>query len=436
MSTNLGEQQTTMNRTALRKLAVAAAGIGAAAIIAAPRAFADTAIIVDGATPCTCDVNYAANYYDSKAVTKYVVVDYPHGFPAGPGDLTVDQRVAVGQQNLDAAIRQAMINDPNGKITVIGLSEGSMVVDAELAKLANDPNAPSSKHLSFIEISPLDRGVFAQYPPGTYVGTSVLAIGGFGGYGYTVPPTPVTNYNLAVITGQYDGWADPPQNGLNILADLNAYLGAQSVHGDVAFSNPADVPAQDITVTTNDAGGTTTSYFVPTAQLPLTQPLRAYLPGFLVDGIDSALRPIIDSAYNRADKQAGWFPIPGWPLVPILPPGTPTIPTPSGQMSVQNMLNDPVSALPKIEAPKTNPVAAVTPKVLPAVETPKLEPFKLPAEKLNASAVGSSKLNDAKINAVPKLFDLPKIDPPKVNVPKVDPPKVNDVLKLAPAGKN
>jgi hypothetical protein len=83
------------------------------------------------------------------------------------------------------------------------------------------------------------------------------------------------------------------------LTDLNALMGIVYVHPYAQNSDLSSVPAEDITVTTNDQHGTTTVYHVPTEHLPLTMPLRqlGVSDGF-VDEIDSALRPIIDRGYQ------------------------------------------------------------------------------------------------------------------------------------------
>jgi len=65
------------------------------------------------------------------------------------------------------------------------------------------------------------------------------------------------------------------------------------------------VPAQNITTTVNDRGGTTTTFVVPTERLPLTQPLRtAGFPDVAVDALDDVLRPVIDAAYEPPSRRA------------------------------------------------------------------------------------------------------------------------------------
>ncbi len=73
------------------------------------------------------------------------------------------------------------------------------------------------------------------------------------------------------------------------------------MHGAVAFSDISDVPSENMTTTTNSRGGTTTTYLVPTPQLPLTQPLRTVLPDQTVDRVDEVLRPVVDAGYSRHD---------------------------------------------------------------------------------------------------------------------------------------
>ena len=79
-------------------------------------------------------------------------------------------------------------------------------------------------------------------------------------------------------------------------------LGAQYVHGAVAFSDINDVPPENITTTTNSRDGATTNYLVPTPQLPLTQPLRTVLPDQTVDQIDTVVRPVVDAGTRRNDN--------------------------------------------------------------------------------------------------------------------------------------
>ncbi|MFY9917355.1 MAG: PE-PPE domain-containing protein [Mycobacterium sp.] len=227
-----------------------------------------------------------------------VVVDYPAGMIYGrlpeevfPGsDLataSVGESVAAGTDNLDAAIRSR-----KGPAVAVGLSEGTMVLDAEQARLANDPTAPPPDQLSFTVISDPARGVLTEFPPGTY-----LPI-----VDYTVQPQVESQYHTNVVIAEYDAIADFPDRPWNLISLANAVIAGATVHTSVAFGSPADVPPENITTTTNSRGGTTTTYLVPTKQLPLTQPLRdAGVSSEFTDEIDRALWPEVRAGYARYD---------------------------------------------------------------------------------------------------------------------------------------
>jgi hypothetical protein len=228
------------------------------------------------------------------------------------GTLTLNQSVAVGLETMDEAIRNQYRADPNEDIIVAGASGSTLVVDEEMRRLANDPTAPPANKLSFGVLGDANRGVFKQLRGLT------LPI-----FDYTVPEIPVTKYNILVVTGEYDGLGDWPDRSWNLLADLNALAGTSllqlllpkeivdqfkldafgSVHYDAMFADLTKVPAKNITTTTNVLGGVTTTYLVPTADLPLLRPLKALgVPQDVIDTLEKVLRPIIDSAYVRNDQ--------------------------------------------------------------------------------------------------------------------------------------
>jgi hypothetical protein len=118
-------------------------------------------------------------------------------------------------------------------------------------------------------------------------------------FDYTPRPLPETRFNTVVVINQYDGFADPIRRPWNLLTVVNAVMALAYVHPFAQNSDLSTVPLENITITTNSQGGTTTTYFVPTPQLPLTMPLRQlWMPHQIVDTIDNALRPIIDAGYK------------------------------------------------------------------------------------------------------------------------------------------
>ncbi len=240
-----------------------------------------------------------------------VVVDYPAGMIYGrlpaalvPGtDLatpTVGESVVAGTDNLDRAIR-----GNSGPAVAVGLSEGTLVLNAEQARLANDPTAPPSDQLSFTVFSDPSRSFLALFPPGTYLPV----------VDYTVQRPVESQYDTNVVVAEYDFIADFPDRPENLISLANAMIGGVTVHTPVAFSSPADVPPENITTTTNSRGGTTTTFLVPTKSLPLTQPLReAGVSTALADEIDRTLRPEVDAGYARNDGRVA--PAPAKALAP------------------------------------------------------------------------------------------------------------------------
>ncbi|AQT78938.1 hypothetical protein B1R94_06160 [Mycolicibacterium litorale] len=212
---------------------------------------------------------------------------------SGPDSLTLGESIAVGVDNLDAAIRST----PGPKVAA-GISGSSQIIDEEMRRLAADPHAPGRDELSFVVIGDANRGILAGFT-GVYL--PVL--------NYT-PTVPETQYDVTVVTGEYDGFGDWPDRPWNLLADLNAFVGTgtipgfESVHYQSIWADLSQVPAENITTTTNAKGGTTTTYVVPTAELPLLRPLRDNgVPDQVVSALNAFLKPIVDAGYSRNDPR-------------------------------------------------------------------------------------------------------------------------------------
>jgi hypothetical protein len=222
------------------------------------------------------------------------------------GTLTLNQSVEVGLATLEEAIRTT-----EGEKIVVGASGSTLAVNEVMRRLAKDPNGPSADEISFVVLGDADRGVFKQLKGLT------LPV-----FDYTVPGIPVTKYDVTVVAGEYDGMGDWPDRSWNLLAVLNALAGTGllqqiidepiveqyrledwgSVHYDAMFADLDQVPEKNVTTTVNMAGGTTTTYLIPTADLPLLRPLKNLgVQQDVIDGLEKFLRPIIDSAYVRND---------------------------------------------------------------------------------------------------------------------------------------
>jgi hypothetical protein len=217
------------------------------------------------------------------------VLDYPGSLWPVTGllDPTLGASIRIGTANLAALARSTP-----GPILVSGISQGSLVVQQTQEILNADPTIPADT--TFIMIANPNLGV-ARGLYGIYI--PIL--------NYTPRPLPETRFDTVVVTNQYDGFADPISRPWNLLTVANAIMALVYVHPFAQNSDLTTVPLENITITTNSQGGTTTTYFVPTPQLPLTMPLRHLrVPDRIVDTIDDALRPIIDAGYKPIPSNA------------------------------------------------------------------------------------------------------------------------------------
>jgi len=262
----------------------------AAGLITAVPAVAATAVTVSGTRilhPPPYPEQLLPGYFSGDAVTN---VDYP----AAVFGMDVSVGVAA------AGIAQAIGNTP-GPVVVGGFSQGAIAVTyAKRALMALPPDQrPAADSLSFVTIGdPTARGGILRFLPSIVPVIDLTPV--------TMPETP---YDTVVVNGEYDGWGDFPDRPWNLISVANALLGVLYVHGHYEVIpgglDLSMVPAANITTTTNALGGRTTTYLIPTAKLPLVQPLRDIgVPEEIVAAIEAPLRAIVDAGYSRADPRA------------------------------------------------------------------------------------------------------------------------------------
>jgi PPE family/PE-PPE domain len=224
-------------------------------------------------------------------------VNYPAtaGIINGVTALTADKAILIGQQRLNTAI---LSDTSNGQsVVVAGLSEGTMVIDAEEAYLATAANAPSPSQVTFVEFSNPQRGLADTYLPAGF--KIPLA-------GYTVHEAPVSQYNTDVVYSQYEGWSDPPDRPWHLLSDVNAVAGMVYEHIPTEFASMSDTV--EVSSVTNSLGGTTTTYMVPESTLPLLMPLQQLgVPASIVAHLNSTLTPIVNEGFSQYDPTGGAY---------------------------------------------------------------------------------------------------------------------------------
>ena len=215
---------------------------------------------------------------------------------SGKDDMPLGASIAIGIDALDAAItkglgnltRDAQGNVVNGDhVTVVGLSAGSLVVNEVMRQWMQEGYLPDPDAVSFIVVEDSSRQKLikdTRYNPRL---------------DYTYQPAPITPYDVIVITGEYDGFADMPDRPWNFLAVANAMAGSILVHVPVMYTTSLDylatLPEKYVTTDTNIKGGTTTHYLVPTKTLPLVQMMP------WLKSKEAELKAKIDKGYSRND---------------------------------------------------------------------------------------------------------------------------------------
>jgi diacyltrehalose acyltransferase len=209
---------------------------------------------------------------------------------------SIGESVDVGEPNLEAAIRKG------GPGTAMGLSEGAFVLNAVKASMASDPTAPPPDQLSFATFgdplakTPFGESFLTQMFP---VGSVVPALD------YRMPPPVDSQYHTDQFVSAYDSIADFPDRPDNLFALANSIAGLATGHTAIAFTNPSNVPPQNIRTTVNSRGATTTTYLVPEQHLPLVLAFK-YL-GYKEDTLnqlDAILMPRVNAGYSRNDDPA------------------------------------------------------------------------------------------------------------------------------------
>jgi hypothetical protein len=269
-----------------RVAALVMAAVGSVVVSAAPSQAA-IAITVKGTQadhPAPYPEQLLPKVFANDSVTR---IDYP------AATLGMDASIAVATAGIVNAVQNAV-----GPVVVAGFSQGAVAVaHAKQVLMALPPQQrPLPSNLSFITIGdPAGPGGILKVLPFRIPILDLSPI--------TAPATP---YDSVIVNGEYDGWGDFPDRPWNLVSLLNAALGIAYVHGHYETVpgglDISTVPAANITTTTNSLGGHTTQYLIPTAQLPLVQPLRDIgIPEPIVAAIEQPLKAIVDAGYARND---------------------------------------------------------------------------------------------------------------------------------------
>ena len=226
------------------------------------------------------------------------VDNYPASIGIISGSLAaprVNDAVAMGQQTLNNQIMNAWANGNGSPVHIAALSEGTLVVDRELAYLATDPTAPPAGSLQFAIFSSPELGLAHIYLPN---GMTVPVID------YTAHGLPDTQYDVSVVFGQYDFFGNPPDRPWDLPAWVNSLFGAAYYHDPASLASPSD--AVEVSSATTSLGGTVTTYMIASPTLPMLLPLEhTGVPQPIVNNLNSLLQPIVNYGYSSLTPGAG-----------------------------------------------------------------------------------------------------------------------------------
>jgi hypothetical protein len=218
---------------------------------------------------------------------------------SGLFDLTLDQSIQAGLADLE----DAMAEHGNDHLVIYGYSQSAVIANLQKRKLAEQyPVGTEAPDIDFVlggDPNLPNGGLFARFP-GLYIPILDRSFNG---------PAPTdAQFDTVVITRQYDFVADFPLYPINLIADVNAFLGFIYVH-----SYPFDVslpPDPSMTSTAyQGTHGDTDYYFFETQDLPLFAPLRIVgVPEPVIDVVEPFVREVVELGYDRS--------IPPWEPTP------------------------------------------------------------------------------------------------------------------------
>jgi hypothetical protein len=250
-----------------------------------------------------------------------LLLNYPSGSDGFPSESTsVGQGATILTNTIESYVKQP---DPD-TVTVFGYSQSSTISsvvmqqltddgiskDAVKFVLVGDPSAPDGGLLSrfdgFTDTAGMAHSLQLDLPS---LGVS------FDG------ATPASEYATSIYSIEYDGFTDFPKYPINFLADLNAFLGIETLHGTYlnggnGIEGLGTGPSLgDINAATHlpvSGADLDTNYFMITslggtdaaAGTEITPPLVALLPAPLQALLGPDLTYLINLGYG--DGSQGW----------------------------------------------------------------------------------------------------------------------------------
>ena len=296
------------------------------------------ALVMDGTTFATPSPGFVA-----AAINDFIVPTLGGSY-TGIAVTTPEQIVGINQSvqdglaDLQAAMAEQQQTDPGQPYVVFGYSQSSVIENLEKAELEQQKaGGQPVPDVTFVEIGDGNRpnGGIAERFPGLVIPFFDFTFNGAAPTDNGIPTIDIAR--------QYDGLADTPEYPIDLAADANAVLGVIFVHAlygeEVSLdpSSPNYVPG-----TIEQQYGDTSYYFIPTADLPLLDPLRLFgVPESVIDIIQPFFKVLVEAGYDRSDPFGQPTPA---QLIPVIDPVTFTLALAGAVLEGANNAAAPVGA--------------------------------------------------------------------------------------------
>jgi hypothetical protein len=223
---------------------------------------------------------------------------YPFTFPFSE---TYDASTAQGVADIVHAVQGQIADggvDAANPVVVTGYSQGATLDSLAMTQLAADGVPSVDVHfVSLGDPNAPDGGLLERFdlPAGTNPELPSLGLTFSGA-------TPSDLYPADIYSYEYDGFVDFPKYPINIVSDLNAYVGILFNHLGYLGFTPEQV-ADAIQLPTSAADTMANYYMVLSDSLPLLDPLRLvpFLGNPLADLIQPDLSVLVNLGYGNAD---------------------------------------------------------------------------------------------------------------------------------------
>ena len=295
--------------------------LSATSTVSTPVRLLTNAIVMDGTTLPTPSPGFIES-----VIKEFIVPTVPGSYTGIP--LTtpehvvgIHQSIEDGAANLEAAMAQQEAMHPGQPFVVFGYSQSTQIISLVKARLEEKKaQGESVPNVTFVGTG---GGDWASNSITSRLAGLVVPVIDFR-FDYPPANDPVNGIPSIQILRQYDGLGDTAQFVTNPVALANSLLGAIFVHGfygqEVSLDpdSPKYVPG-----TIKQQDGNTTYYFIPTADLPLFDPLRLIgMPEGLIDIAEPFAKVLVDAGYDRSVPFSQPTPA---QLFPVIDPVTLTI---------------------------------------------------------------------------------------------------------------